>query len=224
MPDVKRHLTRVGNRDAVWLYGVLDERVSSGRRGVHVLVITTSGRLTGVQHSTCVRYLDTPGGFVVWGTGSGSPRDPDWFNPTAIWLRRVSPRPVDNHDPSLSERRTLPSMSRDQTNDDFFVDANGCLAERVNLDGQEVIVHYDDIPESDITCVNGIRITTALRTVIDLAPELGKTELEQIVRECLDRRLFTPEEVAERVARPDMWTRPGAKLLRQVVSDLSGTT
>ena len=78
MPDVKQQLTRVGNRVAVWLYEVLDGRVSSGR-GVHVLVITTSGRRTGLQRSTCVRYLDTAGGFVVWGTGSGSPRDPDWF-------------------------------------------------------------------------------------------------------------------------------------------------
>ncbi len=26
-----------------------------------------------------VRYLDHEGGFLVWGTGSGSPRDPDWF-------------------------------------------------------------------------------------------------------------------------------------------------
>jgi deazaflavin-dependent oxidoreductase (nitroreductase family) len=26
-----------------------------------------------------VRYLDTAEGFVVWGTGSGSSRDPDWF-------------------------------------------------------------------------------------------------------------------------------------------------
>jgi deazaflavin-dependent oxidoreductase (nitroreductase family) len=79
MPDVKQQLTRVGNHVAVWLYGVLDGRVSSGRKGVHVLVITTSGRRTGVQRSTCVRYLDAPGGFVVWGTGPGSPGDPDWF-------------------------------------------------------------------------------------------------------------------------------------------------
>jgi deazaflavin-dependent oxidoreductase (nitroreductase family) len=27
----------------------------------------------------CVRYLKTPQGLVVWGTGSGSSRDPDWF-------------------------------------------------------------------------------------------------------------------------------------------------
>jgi deazaflavin-dependent oxidoreductase (nitroreductase family) len=26
-----------------------------------------------------VRYLDHEGGFVVWGTGSGSPTDQDWF-------------------------------------------------------------------------------------------------------------------------------------------------
>jgi deazaflavin-dependent oxidoreductase (nitroreductase family) len=47
--------------------------------GVQVLVITTPGRRTGIQRSTCVRYLDAPAGLVVWGTGSGSPRDPDWF-------------------------------------------------------------------------------------------------------------------------------------------------
>ena len=26
-----------------------------------------------------VRYLDHDGGYLVWGTGSGSPTDPDWF-------------------------------------------------------------------------------------------------------------------------------------------------
>ena len=42
-------------------------------------MITTPGRRTGVLHSTCVRYLDTPEGFLVWGTASGAPSDPDWF-------------------------------------------------------------------------------------------------------------------------------------------------
>ena len=42
-------------------------------------MITTPGRRTGVLHSTCVRYLDTGEGFLVWGTASGAPRDPDWF-------------------------------------------------------------------------------------------------------------------------------------------------
>ena len=74
MSTAKRRMTRVGNRIGVWMYRVLDGRPFSG-----VLVITTPGRRTGVPRSTCVRYLESKEGFVVWGTGAGSPRDPDWF-------------------------------------------------------------------------------------------------------------------------------------------------
>jgi deazaflavin-dependent oxidoreductase (nitroreductase family) len=72
-------VTRIGNRIAVGMYRRLDGRLSSGSRDVHVLMITTPGRRTGTPRSTCVRYLDTADGFLVWGTGSGSPQDPDWF-------------------------------------------------------------------------------------------------------------------------------------------------
>jgi deazaflavin-dependent oxidoreductase (nitroreductase family) len=76
---VKRQLIRVGNRLAVQLYRRLDGRLSSGSKRVHVLMITTPGRRTHQPRSTCVRYLQAPAGVVVWGTGSGSRRDPDWF-------------------------------------------------------------------------------------------------------------------------------------------------
>lgn len=76
---VRRRFTRTGNRIAVWLYRRLDGRLSSGRKDVHVLMITAPGRRTGTPRSTCVRFLHTADGPVVWGTGSGSPRDPDWF-------------------------------------------------------------------------------------------------------------------------------------------------
>jgi deazaflavin-dependent oxidoreductase (nitroreductase family) len=76
---LKRRLTRIGNRIGVWMYRTLDGRLSSGSKDVHVLLITTPGRRTGIPRSACVRYLDIAEGFVVWGTGSGSPRDPDWF-------------------------------------------------------------------------------------------------------------------------------------------------
>jgi hypothetical protein len=89
---------------------------------------------------------------------------------------------------------------------DFYVDANGCLTERVALGGQEVIVHYTDVPDSDITSVNGIACTTALRTVIDIAPEIDAQELERIVGHCLERRLFSVEEAMARTAEPDMLT------------------
>ena len=61
------------------MYRTLDGRLASGSKNVHVLMITTPGRRTGIPRSTCVRYLDVEGGYLVWGTGSGSPRDPDWF-------------------------------------------------------------------------------------------------------------------------------------------------
>jgi deazaflavin-dependent oxidoreductase (nitroreductase family) len=76
---MQRRLMRMGNRIGVWMYRSFDGRLASGRRDVHVLVIATPGRRTGIRRSTCVRYLDAADGLVVWGTGSGSPRDPDWF-------------------------------------------------------------------------------------------------------------------------------------------------
>lgn len=79
MSSDKRRMTRIGNRIGVWMYRTLDGRMSSGSKKVTVLMITTPGRRTGLPRSTCVRYLDVDGGYLVWGTGSGSPRDPDWF-------------------------------------------------------------------------------------------------------------------------------------------------
>src|SRR5512144_1841133 len=77
--SLKHRLTRVGNRIGVWMYRSLDGRLASGSKNVHVLMVTTPGRRTGIPRSACVRYLDTAEGFLVWGTGSGSPHDPDWF-------------------------------------------------------------------------------------------------------------------------------------------------
>jgi deazaflavin-dependent oxidoreductase (nitroreductase family) len=99
MTTVKRRWTRVGNRIGVWMYRRLDGRLSSGSKTVHVLMITTPGRRTGIPRSTCVRYLETPAGLVVWGTGSGSRRDPDWFEnlrrvPTALVQVRERQFPV----------------------------------------------------------------------------------------------------------------------------------
>lgn len=79
MTSLQRRWLRMGNHIGVWMYRTLDGRLSSGSKDVHVLMITTPGRRTGIPRSTCVRYLETPDGLVVWGTGSGSRRDPDWF-------------------------------------------------------------------------------------------------------------------------------------------------
>ena len=77
---MNRRMMRIGNRIGVWMYRALDGRMSSGSKKVTVLMITTPGRRTGLPRSTCVRYLDLADGRrVVWGTGSGSRQDPDWF-------------------------------------------------------------------------------------------------------------------------------------------------
>lgn len=81
----------------------------------------------------------------------------------------------------------------------------------------EVVVHYEDIPPKDITCVDGIRCTTPLRTVIDLAPEVDAPQLRRMVKDCLDRGLFTVEEALSRLAEDDMRTRPGALLVHAVL-------
>jgi deazaflavin-dependent oxidoreductase (nitroreductase family) len=76
---VQRRLVRIGNKIGVWMYRAFDGRLASYKKGAKVLMITTPGRRTGVLHSTCVRYLDTPEGLLVWGTASGARSDPDWF-------------------------------------------------------------------------------------------------------------------------------------------------
>jgi hypothetical protein len=98
------------------------------------------------------------------------------------------------------------------------VDGNGMLTERTWIGGQEVIIHRDDVPESDLTCVDGIRCTTALRTIIDVAPEVPAAHLEIMVRDCLERSLFTVDDARRRVAEPDMADRRGAALLRRLLS------
>ncbi len=110
MSTLKRRFTRVGNRIGVWMYRTLDGRLSSGSKDVHVLMVTTPGRRTGVPRSTCVRYLESDEGYVVWGTGSGSPRDPDWFRN----LRKVEVADVQVRAAHLKVRpRELEGTERD---------------------------------------------------------------------------------------------------------------
>ena len=86
------------------------------------------------------------------------------------------------------------------------VDGNGVLTERMWMGEQEVIIHRDDVPETDVTTVHGIRCTTALRTVIDLAPEVEASHLDEMVQDCLERGLFTVEKELLRRALPPSGT------------------
>lgn len=110
MGSMRRRFTRMGNRIGVGMYRTLGGRLSSGSKDVTVLMITTPGRRTGRPRSTCVRYLSIPEGYVVWGTGSGSPRDPDWFRN----LRKASVAEVQVRSTHLRARpRELAGAERD---------------------------------------------------------------------------------------------------------------
>lgn len=87
--------------------------------------------------------------------------------------------------------------------------------------GVEVIVHYEDVPDSDITVIDGIPCTTALRTVIDLAPELEIAHVASMVADCLGRGLFTIEEAWMRLSEPDMAARRGAEIVRRFLPPVS---
>jgi deazaflavin-dependent oxidoreductase (nitroreductase family) len=76
---MNKSMLRMGNRIGVWMYRRLGGRLASGSKDAHVLMLTVPGRRSGMPRSTCMRYLDFEGGYLVWGTGSGSPTDPDWF-------------------------------------------------------------------------------------------------------------------------------------------------
>ena len=97
--------------------------------------------------------------------------------------------------------------------DAFDFDGNGYPTRQFELDGQMVTVHYADIPEKDITTIQGLRVTTPLRTLIDLAPEIDREQLDVALRDCLRRRLFTIEEARARLAEPDVRRLPGARIL-----------
>ena len=109
-------------------------------------------------------------------------------------------------------------MSTGQANDDIYIDSNGCPSERIRVGGQEIVVRYDDIPESDITTVRGVRCTTPIRTVIDVAPDMPTAELERIVRDGLDRGLFSVEQALARIGQSDMAARPGAHMVRSALA------
>jgi deazaflavin-dependent oxidoreductase (nitroreductase family) len=70
-------MARIGNRMGVWLYVRSAGRLAGGAD--KVLLLTVPGRRSGQPRSSCMRYLSTDDGLMVWGTASGAPRDPDWF-------------------------------------------------------------------------------------------------------------------------------------------------
>jgi len=77
--SLSRSLRRAGARIGAWGYRVTNGRGMTSAKNPRILVLTTPGRHSGEPRSTCVAFLESAGGYVVWGTASGARRDPHWF-------------------------------------------------------------------------------------------------------------------------------------------------
>jgi len=75
-----RTVMRTGNRLGVTLYRRSGGRIGGkGGGGVPVLLLTVAGRRTGQPRTTPVGYFEHEGGYLVVGSASGLPQDPQWF-------------------------------------------------------------------------------------------------------------------------------------------------
>ena len=94
---------------------------------------------------------------------------------------------------------------------------SGATLEVAYLGGRPLIIHREDIPECDRAEVDGIPVTSPLRTLIDIAPDLSEFHLAENVADALRRGLFTVQEAWDRLAQPDMANRVGAAQMRRVL-------
>ena len=78
-----------------------------------------------------------------------------------------------------------------------------------------VVVYYRTLPDKDLTEVNGVPCTTALRTIIDIAPDYPPEKVARMVTDALGRNLFTVAEALERTSEPDLVDDVGAILVRE---------
>ena len=79
MANPRRSLLRTAGRISVALYRATSGRIGGKVGALKVLLLTVAGRRTGVAHTTAVSYFLDGDGYVVTGSGGGSPRDPQWF-------------------------------------------------------------------------------------------------------------------------------------------------
>ncbi len=98
---------------------------------------------------------------------------------------------------------------------------NGSDVELHRFEHYDVVMHFEDLPESDLGLVDGVRCTSVIRTLIDCAPEMTPIEFDRCVQNALDRQLFRLAEAWERVAQPDMDSHPGARIFNETVKRLA---
>lgn len=67
--------------------------------------------------------------------------------------------------------------------------------------GDEIRIRFADLPESDITEVNGLRVTTLVRTLIDLSAETEPNEAARYIEQAIEKGLITLNELIDAATR-----------------------
>ena len=63
----------------VALYRLSNGKVMGRMAGLNLLLLTTTGRKTGKQHTTELGYFEQDGDYVIIASNAGSDRHPQWF-------------------------------------------------------------------------------------------------------------------------------------------------
>jgi F420H(2)-dependent quinone reductase len=64
---------------SVWLYRLSKGRLGGEMRGFKVLLLTTTGRKSGMLHTLPLGRFDWNNGYLVVASNSGRPRHPSWY-------------------------------------------------------------------------------------------------------------------------------------------------
>ena len=72
-------MARTFMRAMVWVYRRSGGRIGGSMRGAPVLLVTTTGRVSGQPWTTPVLYQPDGDGWVVIASNAGSPKHPGWW-------------------------------------------------------------------------------------------------------------------------------------------------
>lgn len=74
------------------------------------------------------------------------------------------------------------------------------------------------LPDSDVTSVGGIPVTTPSRTLLDLGGAVGFPAVQRAFESCLSKRLVTLPQLAEQLRVAGKMGRPGTAALRSLLA------
>jgi hypothetical protein len=82
------------------------------------------------------------------------------------------------------------------------------------------VVHRTNwLPDSDVTVVHGIAVTTPPRTILDLGDVVGPRLVARAIESALNRNLVTLPQLVEQLASCGKMGRPGTAILRGLLAE-----